>query len=67
MSKEDIIRNWKDEAYRDGLSDEERDAMPDNPAGDMSDEELEDVAGGNCPTHPSDCPTFPLPGCGGPW
>ena len=46
MSKEKIIRTWKDEAYRDGLSDEERDAIPDNPAGDRSDEDLEEVSGG---------------------
>ena len=46
MSKEDIIRTWKDEAYRESLSDEERDAMPDNPAGELNEEDLEEVAGG---------------------
>jgi len=30
----DIIRAWKDEAYRDGLSEEERKLLPANPAGD---------------------------------
>ena len=33
MSKQDIIRAWKDAAYRDSLSAAERAALPDDPAG----------------------------------
>jgi mersacidin/lichenicidin family type 2 lantibiotic len=36
MSKQDIIRAWKDAAYRDSLSAAERAALPDNPAGAMT-------------------------------
>jgi mersacidin/lichenicidin family type 2 lantibiotic len=31
----DIIRAWKDEAYRNRLSEEEQKLLPANPAGDM--------------------------------
>lgn len=34
MKKEQIIRSWKDPAFRASLSAEERSALPDNPAGD---------------------------------
>jgi mersacidin/lichenicidin family type 2 lantibiotic len=33
MSKQNIIRAWKDEAYRRSLSEAERAALPANPAG----------------------------------
>jgi len=33
MSNIDVIRAWKDEEYRMGLSDDERALLPDNPAG----------------------------------
>ncbi len=33
MSRIDIIRAWKDEAYRQGLSEAQRAALPANPAG----------------------------------
>ncbi len=48
MSNVDIIRAWKDEAYRLSLSDEERAALPENPAGmiELTDLDLEGVAGG---------------------
>ncbi len=41
----DIVRAWKDEEYRNGLSSEQRAMLPENPAGmiDLSDEELGDV------------------------
>jgi len=32
----DIIRAWKDEAYRSSLSDEERCALPENPVGELN-------------------------------
>ena len=47
MKKVDIVRAWKDPAYRASLSDEERAQIPENPAGmvELTDEELEGVAG----------------------
>ena|SRR5947209_19182752 len=52
MAKLNIIRAWKDEDYRLGLSDEERSQMPSNPAGaiDLSDTELDYVAGASTET-----------------
>jgi mersacidin/lichenicidin family type 2 lantibiotic len=48
MSNKNIIRAWKDSAYRNGLSEAERAALPANPAGsiDISDADLGKVAGG---------------------
>jgi mersacidin/lichenicidin family type 2 lantibiotic len=48
MSNSDIIRAWKDEDYRDSLSEEQRSHLPENPAGEieLSDEEMESLAGG---------------------
>lgn len=47
MNKTKTIRAWKDEEYRNSLSDEERKALPDHPAGvmDLSEEELSMVSG----------------------
>jgi mersacidin/lichenicidin family type 2 lantibiotic len=43
MSKADIVRAWKDPRYRQGLSNAELAALPENPAGkiELSDEELD--------------------------
>jgi mersacidin/lichenicidin family type 2 lantibiotic len=48
MSHQDIIRAWKNEEYRNSLSDAERAQLPENPAGliELPDEELDAVAGG---------------------
>ncbi len=48
MSQQDIIRAWKDEEYRNSLSEEQRSQLPENPAGmiELSDEDMESVAGG---------------------
>ncbi len=48
MADLDIIRAWKDEEYRESLSEEERKLLPDHPAGviELSDADLESVAGG---------------------
>lgn len=48
MTKTNTIRAWKDEAYRQSLSDDERATVPINPAGviELSDSELNSVAGG---------------------
>ncbi len=48
MSNIDIIRAWKDEEYRNSLSEEQRNQLPENPAGisELSDEEMETFMGG---------------------
>lgn len=48
MTKENIIRAWKDPEYFNSLTDAERAALAENPAGPMriSDQELENVVGG---------------------
>jgi mersacidin/lichenicidin family type 2 lantibiotic len=50
MKKEDIVRAWKDPAYRASLSVEEREALPDSPAGsplaELQDEQLLGIVGG---------------------
>jgi mersacidin/lichenicidin family type 2 lantibiotic len=48
MQDEDIIRAWKDEEYRNSLSEEQRAQLPENPAGmvELSDEAMQTVAGG---------------------
>ncbi|AUB42030.1 Type 2 lantibiotic, leader peptide domain [Nostoc flagelliforme CCNUN1] len=54
MSHEDIdiVRAWKDEEYRNSLSEEQRAQLPENPAGtgELSDETMETVAGGHANT-----------------
>jgi mersacidin/lichenicidin family type 2 lantibiotic len=47
--KLDIIRAWKDEAYRRSLSQEQQAQLPANPAGELelSDAELQSVHGAN--------------------
>ena len=44
----DIVRAWKDEAYRQSLSEEERCTLPENPVGEieLTDADLEAVYGG---------------------
>jgi mersacidin/lichenicidin family type 2 lantibiotic len=48
MSNENIIRAWKDEEYRNGLSKEELSQLPENPAEliELTDEDLEKISGG---------------------
>lgn len=48
MTRTNIIRAWKDEEYRQSLSNAERARLPVNPAGviELSDAELSSVAGG---------------------
>jgi len=47
--KFDIVRAWKDEAYRQTLGTEQLQALPANPAGELSDMELAEVFGGFLP------------------
>ena len=44
----DIVRTWKDEAYRQSLSEEDRCTLPENPVGEieLTDADLEAVYGG---------------------
>jgi len=44
--KFDIARAWKDESYRQTLSEEQLNMLPANPAGEMSEAELASVCGG---------------------
>jgi mersacidin/lichenicidin family type 2 lantibiotic len=44
--KFDIARAWKDESYRQTLSEEQLSMLPANPAGEMSEAELASVCGG---------------------
>jgi mersacidin/lichenicidin family type 2 lantibiotic len=48
VSEKDIIRAWKDEEYMQSLSESERAALPENPAGaiELDDSDLDSVAGG---------------------
>jgi mersacidin/lichenicidin family type 2 lantibiotic len=48
MSHVNVIRAWKDEGYRKGLSDAERALLPENPAGlvELAEEEMNHVDGG---------------------
>lgn len=52
MSQKDIIRAWKDEDYRNSLSDAELAALPANPAGlvEVSDADLNAMTGGTYTT-----------------
>jgi mersacidin/lichenicidin family type 2 lantibiotic len=58
MSNLDIIRAWKDEEYRMGLSEEQRKLLPEHPAGllELTDADLDAAAGGlPKPTAPGIC------------
>jgi mersacidin/lichenicidin family type 2 lantibiotic len=48
MSPNNIIRAWKDEEYRRGLSQAARESMPPSPVGitELSDDQLTKAAGG---------------------
>jgi mersacidin/lichenicidin family type 2 lantibiotic len=50
LSKETVLHAWKDEEFRNSLSQEERDQLPDRPTADdgsdLSDDQLEAAAGG---------------------
>jgi mersacidin/lichenicidin family type 2 lantibiotic len=59
MSRIDIIRAWKDEAYRRSLSEAERASLPANPAGmvELTEAEAQAVEGkaANCCTKTHHC------------
>ena len=72
MTVTDIIRAWRDEEYRNSLSEEQRAMLPESPIGmvELSDEDLDVVAGGThlctntcrC-THHVSCYTVGNPCC----
>ena len=53
LSKETILRAWKDEEFRSSLPDEQRKAIPARPTAEdgsqLTDEQLEAAAGGTTP------------------
>ena len=55
--KLDIVRAWKDEAYRESLSQQQKAILPANPAGEleMSDADLATVVGAGGCGHNDDC------------
>jgi mersacidin/lichenicidin family type 2 lantibiotic len=62
--KFDIARAWKDEAYRQTLTEEELNLLPANPAGELelTDTDLETVSGGCARICPPPClPPCPCP------
>ncbi|HVF56054.1 MAG TPA: mersacidin/lichenicidin family type 2 lantibiotic [Pyrinomonadaceae bacterium] len=52
MNREQIIRAWKDEDFRESLNEAQRSLLPVHPSGliDLSDVELNSVAGGTITT-----------------
>jgi len=63
MSTFDVIREWKDEEYRFGLTAEDRMGVPDHPAGmmELTDSDLDDAAGGQKPDFPPTYETYCVP------
>lgn len=57
MSNDDITRAWKDEEYRNSLSEEQRSQLPENPAGkiELTQEDLQSVVGGRIHTEAFIC------------
>ncbi|HEY0753110.1 MAG TPA: mersacidin/lichenicidin family type 2 lantibiotic [Ktedonobacteraceae bacterium] len=45
--KFDIVRAWKDEVYRQSLNKKQRNKLPVNPAGELTEAEMERVVGGD--------------------
>ena len=54
MTRNEIIRAWRDEEYRLGLSESERSMLPENPAGavELTDADLAEAAGADTWTEP---------------
>ena len=48
MSQVNVVRAWKDEEYRQSLTEAERAALPENPAGllDLAESDLQQAEGG---------------------
>lgn len=65
MAPLDVIRAWKDPIYRATLSEAELAALPSNPAGliEVTDEDLDAVAGGQQANHYNTTDGQSFPGC----
>lgn len=65
MSAKDIIRAWKDEDFRLGLSSAQRATLPENPVGaiELADHDLGDVTGGDLPFQTLPPPISIIIGC----
>jgi mersacidin/lichenicidin family type 2 lantibiotic len=52
MKKIDVVRAWRDEEYRNSLTEQQRASLPENPAGlaSVSDDVLRSITGGCCTT-----------------
>ena len=64
MSQVNVVRAWKDEEYRRGLTEAERAGLPDNPAEflEQTEAELEQAVGGGIPVHTiADCVYYLTP------
>ena len=61
MHNEAIIRAWKDEAFRESLTDEQRHHLPDHPAGlvELDQDDLAEAAGGIFTLSRRDCDDVP--------
>lgn len=59
MKKNQILEAWRNEEYYLGLSEEERAAIPEHPAGilDVADDVLRSITGGCALTAKGGCPT----------
>ena len=67
MSKENIIRAWKDKDYRNSLNETERLQLPENPAGsiELTDDDLMNIDGsGGAQSRPPQCGIIRTRGCG---
>jgi mersacidin/lichenicidin family type 2 lantibiotic len=69
MKKVDVVRAWRDEEYRNSLTDEQRACLPENPAGlaVVSDETLRSITGGCKSTAGYGCDTTYVGSCSYPY
>jgi len=66
MSKLDIIRAWKDEEYRAGLTEAEQALLPQHPAGliELDNEQMKAILGAGHGYQPTTTATTKYPYCG---
>ena len=65
MKRNEIIRAWKNPAFRRSLTADQQAQMPSNPVGavNLSDEDLRSVSGGSSLTHCCTCSPLPASVC----
>jgi mersacidin/lichenicidin family type 2 lantibiotic len=61
MKKVDVLRAWKDAEYRQSLTADQISALPTNPAGELTDMEQNNIAGGGrtIPAPATECSEMP--------